>query len=195
MNVRYLEKKYDNSKVVKCKISKQSRINLRSFGFTLIEMLIVIIVLGILASIIIPQITNSTDDTKLKTLKTNLKTIRNVIELYYLQHDQTYPARNNPGGNPTSNETVAAVAFIKQLVNYTDITGSTNSVLDRSTHPFGPYLKALKLPINPFNQDNTMKCDVTTVDITAVSSDGTTGYKFYTQTGILIANDGTHDDL
>ncbi len=168
---------------------------MRSFGFTLIEMLIVIIVLGILATIIIPQITDSTDDTKLNTLKTNLRTIRNVIELYYLQHDQTYPGRNNPGGNPTSNETVAALAFIKQLVNYTDITGNSSAALDRNTHPFGPYLKALKLPINPFNQDDTVKCDVTTVDITAVSSDGTTGYKFYTLIGMLIANDGAHDDL
>ena len=60
-------------------------------GFTLIEMLIVIIILGILAMVIIPQITVSQEDAKMSTLKTNLAGIRSAIELYYAQHNNTYP--------------------------------------------------------------------------------------------------------
>ncbi len=63
----------------------------RRDGFTLIEMLIVIIILGILAMVIIPQITVSTEDAKVSTLKTNLGGIRSAIEMYYAQHNQTYP--------------------------------------------------------------------------------------------------------
>ena len=60
-------------------------------GFTLIEMLIVIIILGILAMVIIPQITVSQEDAKISTLKTNLGGIRSAIEMYYTQHNNTYP--------------------------------------------------------------------------------------------------------
>ena len=52
-------------------------------GFTLIEMLIVVIVLGILAMIIIPQINVSTGEARTSTLRTNLNSVRNAIELYY----------------------------------------------------------------------------------------------------------------
>ncbi len=65
----------------------------KQHGFTLIEMLIVVIVLGILAAIIIPQIAVSTDDAKLNTLETNLNTSRNALELYYFEHDSAYPEK------------------------------------------------------------------------------------------------------
>ena len=58
----------------------------------------------------------------------------------------------------------------------------------------GPYLKSDELPINHYNRKNDVKCDTTTTDITARTSDGTTGWKFYTKTGVLLANDGGHDN-
>ncbi len=48
-------------------------------GFTLIEILIVVILLGILATVIIPHVNVSIDDAKLNTLKTNLKRMRSAI--------------------------------------------------------------------------------------------------------------------
>ena len=48
-------------------------------GFTLIEILIVVILLGILATVIIPQVNVSIDDAKMNTLKTNLKRMRSAI--------------------------------------------------------------------------------------------------------------------
>ena len=67
-------------------------------GFTLIEMLIVIIILGILAMVIIPQITVSQEDAKVSTLKTNLTGIRSAIELYYAQHNNIYPGVKKTDG-------------------------------------------------------------------------------------------------
>ena len=57
-------------------------------GFTLIEMLIVVILLGILAMLIVPQISVSTDDARLNSMHSNLGALRNAIELYYYEHDR-----------------------------------------------------------------------------------------------------------
>ena len=70
---------------------RKGRTQNNSPGFTLIEMLIIVIILGILAMIIIPQINVSSGEARLNTLKTNLNTVRNAIELYYHQHNNVYP--------------------------------------------------------------------------------------------------------
>ena len=54
-------------------------------GFTLIEILIVVIILGILAAIVIPQFTNASKDAKVSSAKTLIQTVRSQIELYKLE--------------------------------------------------------------------------------------------------------------
>jgi len=71
-------------------------------GFTLIEMLIVVILLGILAMLIVPQISVSTEDAKLSSLRANLGAMRNAIELYYYEHNNTYPGENDISGTATT---------------------------------------------------------------------------------------------
>ena len=163
-------------------------------GFTLIEMLIVVIILGILAMLIIPQVSVSTDDARLNTLNSNLGSMRNAIELYYHQHNETYPGRNDNTGTATVDAAVAATAMLEQLTQYTDINGDV-AVAKDATHIYGPYLKSNTLPMNPYNNDNTVVCDTTTNDITDRTSGGTNGWRFYTLTGVLMANDGAHDTL
>lgn len=58
-----------------------------------------------------------------------------------------------------------------------------------------PYIKGGELPTNPYNGRNDVKCDITPTDITAKASDGSSGWKFYTKTGVLLANDGSNDNL
>ena len=62
-----------------------------SKGFTLVEILIVVIILGILAAIVIPQFTNASTDAKKNSLTSQLQTIRSQIELYKLQHNELLP--------------------------------------------------------------------------------------------------------
>ncbi len=161
-------------------------------GFTLIEMLIVIIILGILAAVIIPQVTVSTEDAKLSTLKTNLSHMRSTIEIYYAQHDNTYPGANDVAGAGTSIPGTAQTAFLQQLTRYTEKDGTVSDTKSTAAK-FGPYIKGGKLPGNPFNDKNDVLCDATEPDITQRVSNSTTAWKFYTQTGVLIANDGGHD--
>ena len=68
-------------------------------GFTLIEMIIVVIIMGILAAVIIPHISMSTEDAKLNTLKTNLSSLRSSIDVYYAQHNQNYPGAVKTNGS------------------------------------------------------------------------------------------------
>ena len=167
-------------------------------GFTLIELLIVILALSIVAMVIIPQISQVTQQTKENTLKENLRTVRAGIEIYYLQHNNTYPGyikvddTGSVKGVTTTSED-AEYSFIMQMTNYTAADGSFSTSKD-ATYKFGPYAKPGSEPVNPFTGDSKTIFDVTTTDITQRVSDGTTGWKFYTKTGVWIANDGDHDD-
>ena len=54
-------------------------------GFTLIEILIVVVILGILAAVVVPQFTNAADDANDAAVRTQLQTLRGQIELYRAQ--------------------------------------------------------------------------------------------------------------
>lgn len=58
----------------------------RQRGFTLIEILIVVVILGILAAIVIPQFTNASQDAQVSAIKSQLQTVRSQIELYRVKN-------------------------------------------------------------------------------------------------------------
>jgi prepilin-type N-terminal cleavage/methylation domain-containing protein len=166
------------------RISKQE-------GFTLLEMLIAIVILGILAAIIIPQITISSDDAKVSAAKSNLAGMRSAVEQYYVQHSQTYPGAKNIAGVATTDAAECATAFVDQLTKYSEAGGK--AAADPSgnlTAPvYGPYVKGAALPVNPFTNLATITCDTTTSDITTRTVGGGTGWRFNVKTGVLFAND------
>lgn len=160
-------------------------------GFTLIEILIVIIVLGILAMIIVPQITVSTDDAKVSTLQTSLGALRSALEIYYAQHGNKYPGQTNSAGAANASDAgVAATAMVAQLTRYTDGNGAVNSSKN-TTYKYGPYIKGGELPKNPFNSLTSVVCNNTTDITTTRTPDATKGWKFHFNTGVLYAADTT----
>jgi len=60
-------------------------------AFTLIEILIVVVILGILAAIVIPQFTDASQEAMTSSVHTQLQTLRSQIELYRVQHSGTAP--------------------------------------------------------------------------------------------------------
>jgi prepilin-type N-terminal cleavage/methylation domain-containing protein len=55
----------------------------REKGFTLVELLVVVLILGALAAIAIPRISQSAETAKINACKTNVDLINSQIELYY----------------------------------------------------------------------------------------------------------------
>ena len=59
-------------------------------AFTLIEILIVVVILGILAAIVIPQFTDASDQANVASMKSQLQTMRSQIELFRIQDVVNY---------------------------------------------------------------------------------------------------------
>ena len=111
----------------------------RNSGFTLVEILIVVIILGILAAIVIPQFTQASSDAKMSSVVSDLQTLRSQIELYKIQHGDR---------SPDEDLGVSGEADVfAQLMAQTDATGT---IFAGAGH-FGPYLQ--QRPKNPFVLD------------------------------------------
>ncbi|HWX23226.1 MAG TPA: type II secretion system major pseudopilin GspG [Candidatus Binatia bacterium] len=64
--------------------------NKQSDGFTLIEIMVVVIILGILAAAIIPQFMGTTHDAKVGAAKAHVAELESAVERFYVHMDR-YP--------------------------------------------------------------------------------------------------------
>ena len=61
-------------------------------GFTLVELVMVVIIIATIAAIIIPKFIDQVTQAKISTTKANLGTMRSAVELYAADHSGTYPS-------------------------------------------------------------------------------------------------------
>jgi len=67
----------------------------RAQGFTLVEILIVVVILGILAAIVVPQFTSASQDAVKGALKSQIQTITAQTELYRVQNFGQLPHQDS----------------------------------------------------------------------------------------------------
>lgn len=147
----------------------------RARGFTLVEILIVVVILGILAAIVIPQFTSASEQARASNVNSQLQAIRSQLELYQIQHNGGYPTLAQMDGTTTG---VATQTF-DNLITITDQAGNQapGGTLPGAPGFFGPYLQ--KAPGNPFEANS--------VSVAAASGAGT-GWVYNAGTGAITVN-------
>jgi len=100
-------------------------------GFTLIEMLVVITIIGLVMALVGPRVLNYLSDSKVKAAKIQIESFEAALDLYYLDN----------GSYPASNE------GLKALVQRPASAAAWN----------GPYLKAGAVPEDPWGHPYVYK--------------------------------------
>lgn len=162
----------------------------KTAAFTLVELIIVIIILGVLASLAIPSFVSATSDAEEATLREDIAVFREAISRYYHQHGSDLPGakKTDGSGNDANGLPAVTAAFLDQMTLYTDKTGETSATLDRANFPLGPYFHK-GIPTNPLSGLSTVRILIGSSSAIA-SSDikDTDGWVFVTKTGEIRAD-------
>ena len=114
----------------------------RRHGMTLIEILIIVVILGILAAIVVPELSSASRQAREGVMKDDCRFMREQILRYRIQHDDVPPGY--PGGSMSAVPTEADL--IAQMTRYTDFRGNTAAAYT-DIFRYGPYLT--RIPDNP----------------------------------------------
>jgi general secretion pathway protein G len=121
----------------------------RAGAFTLVEILIVVVLLGVLAAMVVPTFSRATTPAKESAMASELALLRRFVLIYASQHLEVAPGY--PNGDSTAAPTEAA--FRDQAMLSSNTSGQT-AAIGMPGFPHGPYLS--RIPINPFNGRDTV---------------------------------------
>ena len=146
-------------------MSSSKGIRLRHTGFTLVEILIVIVAMAIIAGVVLPEFGSAVEDANRSAMLQNLHMLTEAIERYRIDHN----------GVPPDDLTGDS---LQQLFLSTDLFGNLGS------GPYGPYILADEMPVNPINHSNKVVQGFTPP---ILALDGAAGWVYDPATGQIWA--------
>lgn len=72
-------------------VRRATGVHSRAKGFTLIEIMVVVVILGILAALVVPNILQRPDEARVTAARADIRAIANALEMYRLDN-HTYPS-------------------------------------------------------------------------------------------------------
>jgi prepilin-type N-terminal cleavage/methylation domain-containing protein len=146
-------------------------------GFSLVELIIVVAVLGILAAVVLPVFQDHVTEARSAAAKDVLRVLRSTILLYATEHNGAAPGYLNGD----TSQTPFDAYYGWQVMWVTNEHGQWAAPPGAPGYPFGPYFR--KLPENPFNNNWIPLMIDNTADFPAEAT-GTYGfiYKPFTKT-------------
>ncbi|MGH7241906.1 MAG: pilin [Phycisphaerales bacterium] len=101
-------------------------------GFTLVEILIVVVILGILAAIVVPQYSTATASAKATATVDQLVKLRQAVSIYYYQNNSRFPTVT--AGDGTWGELMTG-GFFKYSPTNLHVSGANGGVITIGTGP------------------------------------------------------------
>jgi prepilin-type N-terminal cleavage/methylation domain-containing protein len=140
----------------------------RTAGFTLVELMIVVAILGLLAAVAIPQFAGHKEEGRTAAMVSSLSVLRTAVDSYWTQHD-AFPGQDG------------AAQFADQLLCKTSKQGDVGT---GSAFTYGPYLRNGQIPTNPLTSTSTVKV----VDTMPSAPSGPEGWIYSNVTGEMRCN-------
>jgi len=122
----------------------------RSKGFTLIEIMVVVVILGVLAALVVPSVIDRIVDARIQAAKSDIRTIESALSLYKIDNYK-YPTTEQ-----------GLIALIERP-----------SASDAPNWNVEGYLK--KLPTDPWGNQYLYTNDGTKIEIYTLGSDSRPG--------------------
>ncbi len=137
-------------------------------GVTFLELIIVMLVLTVFASVIVPQLGKAATEAKVSKLCEILQEVRSFITIYKVQHGQKLPGEGN-------------CSWQEAMCGLTDVNGNLvdHAMAADLDIVLGPYMS--EMPVNPYNNLNSL-------DIDGEIGDDSHGWHFDSETGIFRAD-------
>ncbi len=158
---------------------------IRKLGFSLVELVVVIVIIGVLAAIAVPRLSQGTSAASESALRGNLSALRSAIALYAAEHAGAFPGYHKIDGSQKGNGDEED--FYAQLLEYSSVTGVTGS--HTSSRLFGPYLRGiprLNVGINAAEKADEVDFDT---ELPLDEHEGNKkGWIYNPETGQIIAN-------